>query len=70
MKESKRFYGLFRRYRKPVFNFSGQVVRFCSEDIKQFYATHEEAWQVSLYLLMGAVVVFGFVAMVLYRWYV
>ncbi|MCE5295469.1 MAG: NTP/NDP exchange transporter [Chlamydiales bacterium] len=68
MRESKRFYGLFLVIGNLSLILSGQVVRFCSEDIKQFYATHEEAWQVSLYLLMGAVVVFGLISMALYRW--
>lgn len=68
MKESKRFYGLFLVIGNISLILSGQVVRFCSEDIKHFYATHEEAWQMSLYLLMGSVVVLGAVAMMLYRW--
>lgn len=68
MSESKRFYGLFAVIGNVALILSGQVVAFCSENIKQFYATKEEAWQVSLYLLMGAVVVFGFIAMGLYRW--
>lgn len=68
MKESKRFYGLFAVIGNLALILSGQLVRYCSEDIKQFYATPEEAWQMSLYLLMGSVVVFGALAMVIYRW--
>ncbi len=68
MRESKRFYGLFLVIGNLSLILSGQAVRFCSEDIKQYYASHEEAWQVSLYLLMGAVVVLGIAAMMLYRW--
>lgn len=68
MKESKRFYGLFLVIGNIALILSGQVVRFCSEDIKQFYSTPEEAWQMSLYLLMGSVVVLGVIAMLLYRW--
>lgn len=68
MRESKRFYGLFAVIGNLSLILSGQLVRYCSEDIKQFYATPEEAWQMSLYLLMGSVVVFGAIAMVLYRW--
>lgn len=68
MREAKRFYGLFLVIANIALILSGQVVRFCSEDIKQFFASHEEAWQMSLYLLMGSVVVFGIVAMLLYRW--
>src|SRR5476649_1272345 len=58
MRESKRFYGLFAVIGNVSLIVSGQLVRYCSEDIKQFYATPEEAWQMSLYLLMGSVVVF------------
>jgi AAA family ATP:ADP antiporter len=68
MSESKRFYGLFAVIGNVALILSGQVVAFCSENIKQFYATIEEAWQVSLYLLMGSVVFFGLVAMGLYKW--
>ena len=68
MRESKRFYGLFGVVANVSLIMSGQLVRYCSEDIKQFYATPEEAWQMSLYLLMGSVVVFGTIAMMLYRW--
>lgn len=68
MKESKRFYGLFLVIGNISLILSGQVVRFCSEDIKQFFPSHEEAWQMSLYLLMGSVVVFGAISMYLYRW--
>jgi len=68
MKESKRFYGLFLVIGNVALILSGQCVTFCSEDIKQYFSSHEEAWQMSLYLLMGAVVVLGCVAMYLYRW--
>ena len=68
MKESKRFYGLFLVIGNLSLILSGQVVRFCSEDIKKFFPSLEEAWQVSMYLLMGSVVVLGIVAMALYRW--
>jgi AAA family ATP:ADP antiporter len=68
MRESKRFYGLFGVVANVALILSGQMVRYCSDDIKQFYATPEEAWQMSVYLLMGAVVVFGMIAMMLYRW--
>jgi len=68
MRESKRFYGLFAVVANLSLILSGQLVRYCSDDIKQFYATPEEAWQMSVYLLMGAVVVFGMAAMMIYRW--
>ncbi|MBM3632564.1 MAG: NTP/NDP exchange transporter [Alphaproteobacteria bacterium] len=68
MRESKRFYGLFGVVANVALILSGQLVRYCSEDIKQFYPSHEEAWQMSLYLLMGSVVVFGAFSMMIYRW--
>ncbi len=68
MKESKRFYGLFAVVGNLALILSGQVVGFSSGFIQQFYATKEEAWGVSLYLLMGAVVLFGVISMGLYRW--
>lgn len=68
MKESKRFYALFLVIGNLSLILSGQAVVFCSEDIKQYFATKEEAWQMSLYLMMSSVVVFGFIAMALYRW--
>jgi AAA family ATP:ADP antiporter len=68
MRESKRFYALFLVIGNLSLILSGQAVVFCSEDIKQYFPTHEEAWQMSLYLMMGAVVAFGLIAMALYRW--
>lgn len=68
MRESKRFYGLFAVIANVALILSGQVVVFCSEDIKKFYPTIEEAWSMSIYLMMGTVVFFGLVAMGLYRW--
>lgn len=68
MKESKRFYGLFLVIGNFSLILSGQVVKFASHDIKQYFPTLEEAWQMSLYLLMGCVVFFGIIAMALYRW--
>lgn len=68
MRESKRFYGLFLVIGNLALIVSGQVVVFCSEDITKYFETPEAAWQMSLYLLMGSVVVLGIVAMMLYRW--
>jgi AAA family ATP:ADP antiporter len=68
MKESKRFYGLFLVIGNLALILSGQVVVFCSQEIKQYFDTSEAAWQMSLYLLMGCVVALGIVAMGLYRW--
>jgi len=68
MNESKRFYGLFAVIGNVALIISGQVVRYCSEDIKKFFPTDEEAWQASIYLLMGLVVLLGIIAMLVYRW--
>lgn len=68
MNESKRFYGLFAVIANVALIFSGQVVGFCSQDIQKYYPTKEAAWEVSLYLLMGAVILFGLLAMGIYRW--
>jgi AAA family ATP:ADP antiporter len=69
MNDSKRFYGLFVVIGNVALIFSGQAVKFCSESIKSFYSgTEEEVWQVSLYLLMGSVVIMGSLAMYIYRW--
>lgn len=68
MGESKRFYGLFAVVGNVALIFSGQVVALSSGFIQQFYATKEEAWSVSIYLLMGSVTLFGIAAMMIYRW--
>jgi len=68
MRESKRFYGLFAVIGNVSLILSGQLVSYCSQGIKQYYASNEEAWQMSLYLLMGCVVFFGVLAMAIYRW--
>ncbi len=68
MRESKRFYGLFLVIGNLSLILSGQVVVFCSQDITRYFETPEAAWQMSLYLLMGCVVLLGVIAMGLYRW--
>lgn len=68
MKESKRFYGLFLVVGNLALILSGQVVVFCSQEMKHYFDTPEAAWQMSLYLLMGSVVALGIIAMGLYRW--
>jgi len=68
IRESKRFYGLFLVIGNLSLILSGQVVVFCSEGITHYFETPEAAWQMSLSLLMGCVVVLGAVAMGLYRW--
>ena len=68
VKESKRFYGLFAVVGNLALILSGQIVYHCSKTIQPLYPTKEEAWKVSLYLLMGSVVLFGGIAVALYRW--
>ncbi len=68
MKESKRFYGLFAVVGNVALILSGQVVGFSSGYIQQFFSSKEQAWEFSVYLLMGAVVGFGLLAMAIYRW--
>ncbi|MCX7338409.1 MAG: NTP/NDP exchange transporter [Alphaproteobacteria bacterium] len=65
--EAKRFYPLFGVIANFALILSGQVVVY-SSSIQHLYPTKEEAWKVSLYLMMGTVVLFGMVAMGLYRW--
>lgn len=68
MSESKRFYGLFVVIGNVALIFSGQAVRFCSQDVHQYFPNMADPWELSLYFLMGFVVVIGIAAMVLYRW--
>ena len=68
MKESKRFYGLFAVVGNLALVLSGQFVSLSSKYVQPFFSSKEEAWQVSLFLLMGSVVLFGLIAMGLYRW--
>lgn len=68
MKESKRFYGLFAVIGNASLIFSGQAVAFCSHGIKKYYETADEAWTMSLKLLMASVVVIGLIAIGFYRW--
>jgi AAA family ATP:ADP antiporter len=68
VRESKRFYGLFAVIGNAALMFSGKFVKFCSKDLQNYFSSKDEAWQFSLYLMMGAVVVLGIVATVLYRW--
>ena len=68
MGESKRFYGLFAVVGNLALILSGQVVGLSSGYIQKFFDTKEAAWQFSLFILMGTVVLFGFAAMALYRW--
>lgn len=64
MSESKRFYGLFAVISNLSLMLSGGVLAlFSGAYFQQFFSSKEEAWKVSVYLLMGAVVVFGIIAM-------
>ena len=65
--ESKRFYGLFIVISNVGAILSGQCIRFCSVTIKQYYPG-DNAWQMSLCLMMGLVVLMGLVSMGIYRW--
>lgn len=68
MSESKRFYGLFVVIGNVALIFSGQAVRFCSQEVHQYFPEANDPWQISLYFLMGLVVIIGIASMVLYRW--
>ncbi|HEY4831633.1 MAG TPA: Npt1/Npt2 family nucleotide transporter, partial [Waddliaceae bacterium] len=68
MRESKRFYGLFAVVGNLALVLSGQVVSLSSRYVQSYFSSKEEAWEVSLFILMGAVVFFGLIAMALYRW--
>lgn len=64
--ESKRFYGLFVVIGNVSLILSGQVVRFCSTGIKEYFP--DDPWKWSVYFLMSTVVIMGFVCMYIYRW--
>ncbi len=66
--ESKRFYGLFAVIANFALVASGGVVYFCSESIKNYLPADVDAWRVSMYLLMAAVVIMGLLCMYIYRW--
>jgi AAA family ATP:ADP antiporter len=70
MKEAKRFYGLFVVVSNLALILSGQVVKFCSESIKDYYPgqSAEAVWGISIQWLMGSVVLMGIACMLLYRW--
>jgi len=66
--ESKRFYGLLAVIANFSLVLSGTMVKFCSEDIQNFVPEGVDYFTVSMYILMGTVVVFGFSAIATYRW--
>lgn len=68
MRESKRFYGLFAVIGNAALVLSGPTVMFCSHHIKDMIPEGVDPWKITLYLLMGAVVVMGVLAMYVYRW--
>ncbi len=68
LRESKRFYGLFAVIGNAALVVSGPTVMYCSEHIKHMVPEGVDPWQITLYLLMSAVVIMGLVAMYTYRW--
>ncbi|CAM9880086.1 unnamed protein product [Pylaiella littoralis] len=65
--EAKRFYPLFGLGANVALVFSGQYVRMVSS-VRQSLPPDVDKWEVSLQLLMGAVVVGGVVVAGCYRW--
>ncbi|CAO5676154.1 MAG: ADP,ATP carrier protein 1 [Holosporales bacterium] len=68
LRESKRFYGLFAVVGNAALLLSGPTVYFCSDTITHYVPQGMDAWGVSLKLLMGAVVLMGFLAVFAFRW--
>ncbi|MDP2193283.1 MAG: Npt1/Npt2 family nucleotide transporter [Alphaproteobacteria bacterium] len=66
--ESKRFYGLFAVVGNAALLLSGETVDFCSAGITNWVPEGVNPWQFSLNLLMGAVLLMGFVGVYTYRW--
>jgi len=66
--DSKRFYGLFAVVGNMSLIFSGPVVMFCSQTIKDYVPNDVDPWGVSLKLLMGLVVLMGITAVYCFRW--
>ncbi|MDF2578173.1 MAG: exchange transporter [Chlamydiales bacterium] len=66
--ESKRFYGLFLVIGNISLILSGQILKFCSVGLEAYFPYAQDLWQISLYFLMGCVVLMGVVCMVIYRW--
>jgi len=65
--EAKRFYALFSLIANISLIGSGFVVRYFSQ-IRDSYPPEVDAWGISLKWMMGAVVLSGALAMIIYRW--
>ncbi len=65
--EAKRIYVFYGLIANISLIFSGQYVKYFS-DIKDKVAPGVDPWQVSLNWLIGGVLVFGIIAMAIYRW--
>ncbi len=65
--EAKRFYGLFAVTANVTLILSGSFVYFCSESIRNYVLPGTDAWRVSIYLLMSAVVSMGVISIYVCR---
>jgi len=65
--EAKRFYALFSLIANISLIGSGFVVRYFSQ-IRDSYPPEVDAWGISLRWMMGAVVISGITAILIYRW--
>lgn len=68
LRESKRFYGLFGVVGNAALLVSGPMIMFCSTGVKSMLPEGANAWQFILYIMMSSVVIFGLLAMYVYRW--
>lgn len=66
--ESKRFYGLFAVIANVALVISGYFVYFCSNTIQFFIHNGKDAWTVSMYLLMGSVILMGAFVICVFKW--
>lgn len=66
--ESKRFYGLFAVIANVALIISGYFVYFCSSTIQSIVHLSKDVWTLSMYFLMGSVVVMGVFVVCVFRW--
>ena len=66
--ESKRFYGLFAIIGNIALIISGYFVYFCSNSIQSILHDGKDSWTLSIYLLMGSVVIMGIFVIGIFRW--
>ncbi|MES2608325.1 MAG: Npt1/Npt2 family nucleotide transporter [Pseudomonadota bacterium] len=66
--ESKRFYGLFAVIANVALIISGYFVYFCSNTIQSFLPQGKDAWTISMYLLMGSILLMGVFVISVFRW--